>query len=242
MRTAQRIILVFFSIFVLPIFGETIEFPEEELATETVLPVFDRVEAVKNRNVQLAKRFELGGGIGLTMNEPYYNQLNFGLNGTYHFTETHALNLIGQFYLDGLSNYGTDLKAGKGLSSGDTFDPSLAPHPTYMLLANYQFTAYYGKISLTRQTVMNLTLFGLAGLGYVGMKGVGSPALNVGFGQNFYFSNRLALRLDLRMDIFQAPDPTTQKLNAGTQAPSPTSFGKMLYFNSMLTAGLVLVL
>lgn len=222
--------------------AETIEFPDEEIATETVLPVFDRVETVKNRTIQLAKRFEVGVTAGMALNQAYYNQMNFGGMVNYHITESHAINLVGIFHLDGLSPYGSDLKQGKGLSSGDTFDPSLAPHPQTMLLANWQFTAYYGKISITKQAVMNLDLFGVLGIGYVGMKGTGSPALNLGFGQNFYFSNHLSLRLDLRMDIFQAPDPTTQQLRTGTAAPSASSFGNMLYTNTMLTAGLVYIL
>ena len=238
----SQIILLVFSFLTPSLHAETIEFPDEEIATETVLPVFDRVETVKNRNIQLAKRFELGLTMGLALNQAYYNQLNFGGMLNYHLTESHAVNLVGIFHIDGLSPYGNDLKQGKGLSGGDTFDPSLAPHPQTMILANWQFTAYYGKISITKQAVMNLDLFGVLGVGYVSMRGTGSPALNLGFGQNFYFSNHLSLRLDLRMDIFQGPDPTTKQLNTGTTAPSASEFGNMLYTNTMLTAGLVYIL
>lgn len=241
LRMASRVLLLCLCIIAAPTFAETIEFPEEEIATETVLPVFDRVEAVKNRNVELKNHVEVGAGVGLMLNEPYYNPMNFGANVTYHLTETHAINLVGQFFLDGLSSYGSDLQAGKGLTN-DSFDPGLAPHPTYMMLANYQFTAYYGKISVSKQTVMNLSLFGVVGLGYIGMKGAGAPALNIGFGQNFYFTKRVALRLDLRMDIYQAADPTTVALPRGSAAPPASSFGKTTYFNSMLTAGVVFVL
>jgi outer membrane beta-barrel protein len=223
-------------------YAETIEFPDEEIATETVLPVFDRTETVKNRNLPLKGRTELGVGVGLALNEPFYNPYNFNFEGTHFFTEKHAVNIAAVMWMGGLNSYGDDLKAGNGLLNGDTFDPSLAPAPKYLVLANYQFTAYYGKISLSKSSVMNLSLFGELGLGYMGYSGTGAPALNMGIGQNFYFTKNLALRLDLRLDMFKGPDPTSQQLKVGTPAPSASAFSQILYFNTMLTAGLAYVL
>ena len=44
--------------------AETIEFPEEELSTESVLPVFDKKVVVRQRAVKTAGRFEIGVGGG----------------------------------------------------------------------------------------------------------------------------------------------------------------------------------
>jgi hypothetical protein len=38
--------------------AETIEFPEEELATESVLPVFDKTVVVRNRTITRAGRVD----------------------------------------------------------------------------------------------------------------------------------------------------------------------------------------
>jgi hypothetical protein len=43
---------------------QNIQFPEEELASESVLPIFDQPVSVKNRAVLTAQRLEVGGGGG----------------------------------------------------------------------------------------------------------------------------------------------------------------------------------
>lgn len=222
--------------------AETVEFPDEELATETVVPVFEKNRSVLNRNVQTEKRVEFGGGMGMALNEPFYNPLNFSGNLTYHVTDQHAVNLAATFFMSGLTEYGEQLKNGEGLDPGKEFDPSKAPAPKWMALGNYQFTAYYGKISFSRQTVMNLTLFGLAGIGVVQTGGTSNVALNLGFGQNFYFTPRLAARFDLKLLMYNGPDATSKDLDTSNPTPADDAFGKDLIFRTYLSLGLVYLL
>ncbi|MCB0364841.1 MAG: outer membrane beta-barrel domain-containing protein [Bdellovibrionaceae bacterium] len=222
-------------------YAETIEFPTEELASESVLPVFDKVENVKNRNVVKAKRFEVGGGVGFNLMDAFYNPLNFHGSLTYHFDEIHGFNAAAAFWMSGLSSYGEQLKNGEGLD-GDFFDASRAPSPKYMLMANYQYTAYYGKISLSKQWVMNLSLFGLAGIGTIAIGDDNVMALNMGLGENFYFTPNLALRIDLRMLVYRGPDPTTKRLLPTDPVFPASDFGESNFFHSMLTFGLVYLL
>lgn len=225
-------------------FAEDIEFPEEELARETVLPVFDKRRVVLNRNVVTAKRLELGLGTGLEMNEPYYSDAMFSAQGTYNYSDTSAINVQGLYWTDGLSSYGEQLKAGTKINGGTSkvyFDAMKAPHPRFGLFANYQFVAYYGKISVSKQTVMNLNLFGLAGLGYINMDQTGSVALNLGAGQNFFFTKSVGVRLDLRYLIFQGPNATTQSLQPNDH-PSVSSFGNRIYYNAQIGASVIVIL
>jgi outer membrane beta-barrel protein len=222
--------------------ADTVEFPDEELATETVLPVFEKNRSVLSRTVQTAERFEIGGGMGMALNEPFYNPVNFSATATYHLTDQHAVNLFANFFMSGLTQYGEQLKSGEGLDAPNEFDPSHAPAPKFMLLANYQFTAYYGKISLSKQSVMNLSLFGYGGLGVLQTGGISNIATNVGFGQNFYFTPNLAARLDLRLVMYNGPDATSQELQADAPAPSEDSFSKEWFFKTFLNLGLVYLL
>ena len=229
---------------ILPAHGDKIELPEEELATETVLPVFENVEVVKNRTIQTAGRFEFGGGSGLSLNEAFYNNVSFYALGSYHFNETHGLNVMANFFMDGLSSYGEQLQSGEGLT-GKNFDPSLAPSPTMSVIGNYQFTAFYGKISLSKKTVMNLSLFGNLGVGTMAFDGVQSIALNAGFGQKFYFTKNVAFRMDLRALIYEAPDPTTVDLdtvNNPTLSPEVDQFDSSIKVNTLLNLGLVILI
>jgi outer membrane beta-barrel protein len=225
--------------------AETIEFPEEELAKESVLPVFENSRSVLNRNVLTQGRLELGLGGGLSLNDAFYNPMIYGITGSYHFTEEHALNLTATFWSEGLSTYGEQLERGEGLT-GKNFDAGYAPHAKSMFLANYQFTAFYGKISLSKKAVMNLTLHGLAGLGMIQMDGISPIVANVGFGQRFFFTPRIALRMDLSLLMYQGPDPTSVDLNdkapAAPPSPSASDFQKELQFQTLLQGYLVFLL
>lgn len=221
--------------------AETIEFPEEELATESVLPVFDKTVVVRNRAITTAGRLEFGAAVGLSLIEALYDNMLFGFNGAYHFDETRGMQFQLLMQSDGLSNNGQKLK--DGVFDGVNFDASMAPSPEMYLLGNYQLTAYYGKISVTKSTSLNLSLFGLLGMGVVKFTdGVSEPALNAGFGQKFYINENLAIRFDLGLTMFQGPDPTSrQNLTGGGQLTSD-DFDSTLYFRSFLTAGLVYLL
>jgi outer membrane beta-barrel protein len=223
--------------------ADEIEFPEEELARESTLPIFDKQRAVLNRHVVTEKRFEFALGGGLEMNEPYYNDYMFSAQGTYNYSDMSAVNVQGLFWMDGLSDYGEQLKAGNPTppNAFPSFDASKAPHPMWAVFANYQFIAYYGKISLSKQTVMNLNLFALAGLGYINMDTVSTVGLNLGLGQNFFLTNNLALRADLRWLIFQGPNPTSQRLGP-TDNPSASAFEERIYYNGQLGLSLVFLL
>jgi outer membrane beta-barrel protein len=229
-------------------FADDIEVPEEELARETTLPVFDKRRVVLNRHVLTSEKFEMGGGVGLEMNEPFYNDYMFNLQGTYNLSETNSVNVLGLFWMDGLSEYGEQLSGGIDKNKdGDyndstdvkPFDASKAPHPVWGIFGNYQFTAYYGKISISKLGVMNLNLYGLIGLGYINMDTESTFGLNLGVGQNFFFTKNFGLRFDFRWLIFQGPDPTSRKLEA---SDNPSSFDSRIYYNGQMSLTGVFIL
>lgn len=222
--------------------AETIELPEEELAAESVLPVFDKTVAVRNRLVSTKSKVELGGGIGLNLIEGLYNNTVFHGQLTYHFSEEKALSIFAILASDELSNTGKDLKAGDGILP-NTFDASLAPSPEYFIIANYQFTAYYGKVSISKTRAMNLALYGLAGGGFMSWSdGEFSPVLNAGIGQKFYFTPQFALKADLQMKIYQGPDITSKDLDAGGPKRDSSYFSEETFFRPFLTIGAVFLL
>ena len=192
----------------------TIEFPKDELARESVLPIFENTLAVKSRLVPTMGHMEFGFASGFAMNEPFFKTLRYGGHLVYHITETHGFLLEGQLYQKGLNSNGQTLanrnfrneggnKAGICVSTDCYFRLEYAPQPEYHFIANYQVTAYYGKISILKNFVMNLSLYGLLGLGTVGLGGENAPALNLGLGQKFYFSKNWGLRADLGFMIYQ---------------------------------------
>lgn len=237
-------ISILFSILIISLyegvlFAETIEIAEEELAKESVLPVFDKAVVVRQRAVTTEGRFELGVGFGLNLVEPLYEQPVYNFLGTYHFTETHAVNIFGMFLSTGLSGAGKDLKAGKGLTN-NTFDASLAPTIDSMFFANYQFTAYYGKMNFSKQSTTNLALYGLVGAAMINWSDKPVLGLDAGVGQKIYFNKNFLLRADLFLTLYQGPDPTDPKddqyMDAGDPELKSADFKSTFYFRPFLTA------
>lgn len=241
-RHLQLLVLAAIFLFAGRIYAaDPIEFPEEELARESVLPVFDKRVAVRERLVKTEGRFEVGGGAGLNLIEALYNNITFNFLGSYHFDEMQAFTFQAVFPSTKLSNMGKDLQAGKGLN-GAKFDASKAPAPEYLMSGLYQYTAYYGKISMTKEKAMNLSLHGMLGGGVVSWGDSVEPMVNVGMGQKLYFTPNFALRVDLNLMMYQGPDPTSKKLEPTDPKRDSDYFKKTLYFRSFLTAGVVFLL
>ncbi len=203
MRLLICILLTFVSV---PGMAITIEFPKDELARESVLPIFENTLAVRSRLVPTKGRLELGFASGFALNEPFFKTLRYGGHVAYHFTETHGLLLEGRIYQKGLNSNGQAL-ASKDFDIHEKVEENIrmeyAPQVEYHFIANYQMTAYYGKISILKDFVMNLSLYGLLGMGMVSMGGESAPALNLGLGQKFYFNKNWGLRADLGLLIYQ---------------------------------------
>lgn len=220
--------------------AQTIEFPEDELASESVLPVFDQPVSVKNRNIVTARRLELGLTGGYALTEPFFNPMSFGLTATYHLTEDHGVNIFGVAYAGGPSDYSKQLNPIPPTATNANLQ--YAPGPKYLLLASYQYTGFYGKLSLTKEYIMNLHLYGLLGLGMIGLGDVNKPVFNAGLGQKFYLSKSFALRFDLRFLVYQGPDPLSRRLDNKTEAQPASYFDEKLFFSPMLSFGAIYLL
>lgn len=216
--------------------AEEIKFPDEELARESVLPIFDRPDSVQNRVVKTAGRFELGAFGGWTMTDPFFNQLSLGGMASYHFSEVHGINFAFSSRLEGASSYSEQLNSVKGKAP---LHLEYAPQTKFVGLANYQFTGFYGKISVSKQTVANISTFGLLGGGVVGIGETTNAALDFGLGQKYYLGRDFALRLDLLVLLYQGPDLLSPSVNlSGANASvSASSFPKKTYIDTMFTLG-----
>lgn len=217
---------------------ERIRFPEEELATESVLPVFDQPVSVKSRNVELASRLELGVQGGYAMTEPFFNPLSFGVSLAYHFNEEWGAQVMYNTQMQGLSNEASQLNPIPNTNPPVNANLQYAPAPKAIAIANVQYSAYYGKISLSKEMVMNLHLFGLAGAGMITLGDVQKPLLTVGLGQKFYFSENMSFRFDLRLLAYQGPDPTSIRLDNKFEPQPSSAFSNRVFIEGFLTAGL----
>lgn len=232
--------LVGFAIFLLSVkvhAQDEIYIPKDELARETVYPVFDSVTAVKNRNVKDAKTFDIGVFGGFAITEPVYSTTKFGLAVNYHFSEIHSLGLILAKNTTGLSRDAQGIKNDFGL------DFSRAPYPELSVLGDYNYKLYYGKLSVTKKGVINTSIYTSAAAGIIKYVHKSYPAIALGIGERFYLTNNFSLKFDLRIFANNAPIPfKSDALSDGTvvpadPVPSYDSFSERLSLTTNLELG-----
>lgn len=193
-----------FGIYVTPTLAqaaEELDVPEDELARESVLPVFDSVVSVKNRNVSTAGRIDAGLFLGTALTEPIADTTKYGIELNYHFTETHSLGIHYALTSNGLS------KDAQGLKNQFGLDYNRVPKPQNTMMLNYDYSPFYGKLSVTKDAVINTTIYASGALGMVKYQHKSYPALAVGIGERFYFGSQLSLKIDLKIYAHQAPVP-----------------------------------
>lgn len=192
-------------------FADEIEFSEDELSQESVYPKFDIPVAVKKKSVNTDSKLELHVMGGWTLNDAINNPFGFGGILTYHLTDIHGLELYTLFFSSSLSSYATQLQANPtfGLTLIDQI-----PKPQYAIFGAYEITPYYGKISITKQTVWNLMLYGTLGGGMMAYQNANNFGFSIGIGQKIYFSKQISLITDLRYLIYQGPNPIYNTVGA----------------------------
>lgn len=206
---------------------------KDELAKESVLPIFDNPISVKNRLIVTANKLELAGFYGMNLTEAIFSTNRLGLNLTYHFSEVRAVNFSYSMYGSGLSSYGNQLLDGYKL------DFTRAPAPKYTILVSYEPKFFYGKMSLTKNYNMNLSLYTLLGGGLFAFQNKSYPGLSAGLGQRFYFTPQLSLRFDMRLNTHMAPVPFLEnRIKTKDPKPEYSEFQEKVAFDTTLDIGL----
>lgn len=180
---------------------ELIQLPTEELARESVTPVFDMNDSVRNRNVITQKKFEGALFYGWSLTEPIANVSKMGLSGYYHSTEDNAYGLMFIKNFSGVSYYA------KQLNEQYKLDFTRAPMPEASLLFDYNLKAFYGKMSISKNTVTNYHFFASLAGGLIKYSHKSYPAVAAGVGQKFYYDKNFSFRFDFRLFLNQAPIP-----------------------------------
>jgi outer membrane beta-barrel protein len=218
---------------------EVVEIPEEELARESVLPIFDTPDVVKSRLVTLTKKIEFGAFFGMNVNEAFYDQLLYGAQASYHLTEMSAIGVMFSMINAQSSQYVPQLNE----VSTPPLHYELLPKPKYFFLLNYEFTPFYGKMSVTKQTIINLTTFCTLGLGMFALGDSQTPLLGIGVGQNFFFGKSWGLKIDMRGLIYQGIDPVSVDVNSyGGQTPPVSDYQRQTVVNFTVSGGLIVLL
>ena len=221
----------------------TIDLPQEELAKESVLPVFpDGTVAVKARRVVTKKKFGVGPMVGQIFNEPFFSPWAYGVHAGYHINEFHSF-AVNAFMRDAKLSGDADQLDGS-LTAGQKINFPVVPLPEYVVTLDYQMTPYYGKISITKDFTMNLALYIYGGAGMTDLGGKSTWIANIGVGQNLFFTPRIGLRLDMKFLMYNGLDVLSRQTttNAATSTVDPNIFDTQFNMSPSVMLGLVFLL
>ena len=209
------------------------ELPADELAKESVTPTFDKNLSTKNRNIITEGKFDVNTFYGWALSEPIASVSKLGLTAYYHPSENYAWGIMFAKNFSGVSVYAQQLKKQYNL------DFSRAPAPEMTLMADYNLKGFYGKMSLSKKTVLNMHVLGSLAAGVVKYQHKTFPAVAIGAGQKFYFGKSWGFRFDLRLYAHNAPVPFlgNDQLKEPNPPPAYSEFKERMNFISVLDVG-----
>ncbi len=98
---------------------------------------------------------------------------------------------------------------------------------------------HYGKLSISRNTVINTSMYFSSSAGVLQYVHKSYPAIAIGIGEKFYMTNHFSLKLDLRLYAHNAPIPfKAGALRVGIDpVPSYDSFDERMTTTTNLEVG-----
>ncbi len=154
----------------------------------------ERIPSVTRRVFAKKGRVELTPAVGLSLDDPFYNDYIFQGGVAYHINESFAVGAQGEYWVS--SSSAPDVSGGG--SAGDLdFN-----HPLFAARLEVIWSPIYGKVNLFAEEVFHFDTFISAGVGYIGLDTDGSVAGTIAIGQHYFLNDWLALRVDLRDQIF----------------------------------------
>lgn len=146
------------------------------------------------------KRFQLFGGGGAVLNDPWYTQLSLMAKGTYHFTDIFGVELSWIGFSGTASTMAQQLEKNLQVQVASLVRPQ-----SYMGAALY-LSPIYGKMSLLNKRIVPYDVYFTLGYGSTNLSAalqnqVGT--LHLGAGQIFALSRNLSFRWDIALHMFE---------------------------------------
>ena len=184
------------------------------------------------------------------INNPFF--FNLALGGTlgYHFNEFHSVNLFGAYMYSTSTKYVDQIVSDESLTarpeSQHLRNFEEFPKVNLLALLMYEFSPLYGKMSFSKNMVLNTDLLLSAGAGTI-IFGAGSylPAFTLGIGQRFYFGKNWGIRFDLMGLMYPGPNYTSLKgmpvAGDGNETYTLDRFNRQFTFHFLCSVGIVVL-
>lgn len=218
-------------------YAQDVFFPEDEIPSESVIPLLDSPKATLNRTVEFTKKWESKLTYGFLLDEPFYQNSFLSLLIGYSWSESSGLSLGFMKWGQGLSDYS---KQFEGTANNLKFDRARGPDLGYYLSYDYRF--FYGKVSFSRTTVIPTIMSANLDGGMIRYGSRQLPFFGGGISNSWYFTtvrNKPHWGLNLSVKIYarNAMDPLSKDLKGASAAPSESEFGTVTRISTLLNLG-----
>ncbi|MEM6531891.1 MAG: outer membrane beta-barrel domain-containing protein [Myxococcota bacterium] len=169
---------------------ETVIIEEEQAKT-----LAERIPSVTRRTFVKKGRLQIAPTLGLSLNDPFYDHITVGAALHYHVVESLSIGFNG--------NYSITLDNDVGVAGGVGEFTNQFDRAAYTAFLEVAWAPIYGKLSLLAENVLHFDTYISVGGGVVGLD-QGDPAIagSVAIGQHYFMNDWMALRIEVRDQIF----------------------------------------
>ncbi len=154
---------------------------------------------VQNRTYSKKEKIQIGLLGGRAMDDPFLATNFYGGNISYNFSEFWGVSVLGWKYNVSPSNALTVLRAGGKEAN------TIEPHNYIGAEASGSFL--YGKLSLIGKKIIYYDMHFTAGMGSTNTENDSAAfTASLGLGQRFYITQNMSLRMDYRVQTYQATE------------------------------------
>jgi outer membrane beta-barrel protein len=179
-------------------------------------PLKDRIPPVTGYSFRMANRFEFAPNVDFSFRDAFWTKLMVGFTGTYHFTETIGLALRADYAITSVSGAAQICPPGEACfkPSSDQIDGKAPGHMNWLFGLDLEWAPLYGKISLFAEGFAHFNMYLIGGPIMVqyqapknnnqsGSEAAWTAGGEVGLGMRFIFNRWMALRFELRDEIYR---------------------------------------
>lgn len=236
LKGTKRFILLSIIFATLASRAEVIQIEADELPAESVIPILDSNMAVKNRSIPFSGRLEIGVMTGSVIDEMFFNNTLWGLQLFYYYNEDSAWGIKYANRLNGISSYSEQFQ-----NTSAQLDFQKAPTPSTIMTASYRWSFLYGKMSVSKDTVVPTVLSTETDIGVHKMGSQNLPWTSFGISHKVFIKKHVGIGLSYRLLIYQTLDPASADLGSSAPTPSESDFDKKIQISQSLDAALTYI-
>ena len=194
--------------------------------SQKINPQTDSQSGVLSRKLTFSGRYAIDLDNGSFPDELIRNSRYSMIRFSKYLNEDYSFGIGYRGRYGGLTQYAEQLSL-----AATPLDFTRTPEPEKSGFVSFGYNLFYGKVSLTKNTVMTTlskiqTDFGVQNFG-----SVNRPFIQTALVQNFFLSRYLALGFNVGFGFSEITDPTSFDVRVSQPTPNEASFSSKIQFN-----------